>query len=79
VKEAKARWFREDVVAWALLAAASSSVILGSNYWLHRRVLPAERDLPQPVAEPKILAPLSIESSRSPRRTRSTRGLSNGI
>jgi peptidoglycan/xylan/chitin deacetylase (PgdA/CDA1 family) len=56
VSRSKARFFREDLVAWALLAAAGSTIILGTNYWLHRRVLPAARDFSQPVPEPRILA-----------------------
>jgi peptidoglycan/xylan/chitin deacetylase (PgdA/CDA1 family) len=52
----RARWFREDLVAWFLVAAASSSFVLAADYWLHRRVLPEHRDLPGTVTEPKILA-----------------------
>jgi peptidoglycan/xylan/chitin deacetylase (PgdA/CDA1 family) len=52
----KARWFREDLVGWLLVAAASSSILLATDYWLNRRVLPADRDLPAAIPEPKILA-----------------------
>ena len=52
----KARWFREDLVGWLLVATASSSILLATDYWLNRRVLPADRDLPAAVPEPKILA-----------------------
>ncbi|HLE72548.1 MAG TPA: polysaccharide deacetylase family protein [Vicinamibacteria bacterium] len=52
----KARWFREDLVGWLLVAAASSSILLATDYWLNRRVLPADRDLPPAVPEPKIVA-----------------------
>jgi peptidoglycan/xylan/chitin deacetylase (PgdA/CDA1 family) len=59
VRERKRRpkvlWFREDVSGWLLVAALSSSVLLATDYWLHRRVLPAERHLPGVVSEPKIL------------------------
>ncbi len=49
------RWFREDLLAWLVLAALGSSILLGTDYWLKRRVLPAERDLPGAVTDPKIL------------------------
>ena len=52
----RARWFREDLVGWLLVAAASSSILLATDYWLNRRVLPADRDLPPAVPEPKIVA-----------------------
>jgi len=52
----KARWFREDLVGWLLVAAASSSILLATDYWLNRRVLPADRYLPSAVPGPKILA-----------------------
>jgi peptidoglycan/xylan/chitin deacetylase (PgdA/CDA1 family) len=52
----KARWFREDLVGWLLVAAASSSILLATDYWLNRRVLPADREFPSAVPEPKILA-----------------------
>jgi len=52
----KARWFREDLVGWLLVAAASSSILLATDYWLNRRVLPADRELSSAVPEPKILA-----------------------
>ncbi len=51
----KTRWFREDLLAWLVVAAASSFVLLGTDYWLKRRVLPANRELPDAVTEPKIL------------------------
>jgi peptidoglycan/xylan/chitin deacetylase (PgdA/CDA1 family) len=51
----KARWFREDLVGWLLVATASSTILLATDYWLKRRVLPADRDLPGAVPEPKIL------------------------
>ncbi len=54
-KRPKARWFREDVVGWLLVVGASSSLLLATDYWLHRRVLPADRDPPSAAAEPKIL------------------------
>ena len=51
----KARWFREDLQAWLLVAAASSSILLGTDYWLNRRVLPVDRDFPGAIPEPKVL------------------------
>jgi len=51
----KARWFREDLVGWLLVAAFSSTILLATDYWLHRRVLPEDGDLPGAVPEPKIL------------------------
>ncbi len=51
----KARWFREDLVGWILFAAASSSILLATDYWLHRRVLPPDRELPAAVPQPKVL------------------------
>ena len=54
-KRPKARWFREDLVGWLLVATVSSTVLLATDYWLHRRVLPADRDLPGAVPEPRIL------------------------
>jgi peptidoglycan/xylan/chitin deacetylase (PgdA/CDA1 family) len=55
-QKTKARWFREDLLAWLVVAVFCSSLLLGADYWLKRRVLPAERDLPGAVTEPKILA-----------------------
>ncbi len=54
-KQQKARWFREDVIGWLLVAAATSSVLLVTDYWLHRRVLPADGDPPGASGEPRIL------------------------
>ncbi len=51
----EARWFREDLVGWLLVAAFSSFILLATDYWLHRRVLPADQDLSGAVPEPKIL------------------------
>jgi peptidoglycan/xylan/chitin deacetylase (PgdA/CDA1 family) len=51
----KARWFREDLIGWFLVASASSSIFLASDYWLHRRVIPEARELPGVVPDPKIL------------------------
>jgi peptidoglycan/xylan/chitin deacetylase (PgdA/CDA1 family) len=51
----RARWFREDIVAWFLVLAAASSVMMATRYWLHRRVLPSKRVLEAANAEPKIL------------------------
>jgi peptidoglycan/xylan/chitin deacetylase (PgdA/CDA1 family) len=51
----KARWFREDLLAWLVAAVAGASILLGTDYWLKRRVLPGDRDLPRVVTEPKIL------------------------
>jgi peptidoglycan/xylan/chitin deacetylase (PgdA/CDA1 family) len=55
-RQPRTRWFREDVVAWLLVVAGSSSILLAADYWLHRRVLPPDRDLPAAVPEAKILA-----------------------
>jgi peptidoglycan/xylan/chitin deacetylase (PgdA/CDA1 family) len=65
-----ARWFREDVVAWVLVVAATSSVLLATRYWLNRRVLPADRDLPAASSDPKILVLAfdRIVSSRAPNK-----------
>jgi peptidoglycan/xylan/chitin deacetylase (PgdA/CDA1 family) len=52
----RARWFREDLVGWLLVIAGSSSIVLGTDYWLHRRVIPEDRDLPKSVRQPRILA-----------------------
>jgi peptidoglycan/xylan/chitin deacetylase (PgdA/CDA1 family) len=51
----RARWFREDVIAWFLALAVASSVVMAARYWLHRRVLPAEQVLEAASPEPKIL------------------------
>lgn len=49
------RWFREDVVAWLLVAVAGASIVVGNDVWFKRRVLPAHRNLPDTVLTPKIV------------------------
>lgn len=51
----RARWFREDIIAWLLVTAAGSSAVLGSNYWLHRRVRTDDAVLPQAVQNAKLV------------------------
>jgi peptidoglycan/xylan/chitin deacetylase (PgdA/CDA1 family) len=51
----RARWFKEDIVGWILVASAVSSVVLATDYWLKRRVLPAGLEYPGAVSDPRIL------------------------
>jgi peptidoglycan/xylan/chitin deacetylase (PgdA/CDA1 family) len=54
-KPPKARWFREDLVAWILFATLGSSIVLAADYWLKRRVISPGAALPGAVSDPKIL------------------------